>query len=173
MSRCLEHQEGDRLAARYPMSGLSPKYRLPSLLNPARRGRDRVSPTRTARPSYDVGKKCAAPMVPASVSASKTTTLLRRDQAMQLNQWPARRDGNGPFYFVINGASSLASTARYRTARFVLRSSTTAEIVPLPSRSLRCRRISSSAGIASSVFNWPTVQVSSASSRVSDRFLPL
>src|SRR6266403_299586 len=62
---------------------------------------------------------------------------------MQLNHRPARRDGTGPFYFAINGARSLASTARYRTARFVLRFSTAAEIVPLPSRSLRCRRLSS------------------------------
>src|SRR5207249_12247144 len=108
-----------------------------------------------------------------STSTPKTTTPLRRDQARQLNHWPARRDGNGPFYFAIKGASSLASTTRYRTALYLIRSNTAAEIVPLPTRSLHCRRMSSSAGIASSVLDWPTVQVSSASSRVADRSLPL
>src|SRR5437870_10384908 len=117
MSGCLDYPEGDRLALQYQMSDLSPKHCPPSPLNPARRARDRVSPTRMAWSFYDVGKRGAATMVPASALAAKTTTPLRRDPAMQLNHWPARRDGNGPFYFAINGASSLASTARYRTAR--------------------------------------------------------
>src|SRR5947199_254817 len=67
----------------------------------------------------------------------------------------------------------IAYRTRYRTARLLFRSNTAAEIVPLPTRSPHCRRMSSSAGIASSVLDWPTVQVSSASSRVADRSLPL
>src|SRR5882724_10349038 len=173
MLGCLDYPEGDRLALRYQMSDLSPKRCPPSLLNPAHRGRDQVSPARMARSFYDTGKKCGAMTVPASSLGSETPTPLRRDRAMQLNHRPARRDGTGPFYFAINGARSLASTARYRTARFVLRFSTAAEIVPLPSRSLRCRRISSSPVIASSVLNWPTVQASSARSRVAGRSLAL
>src|SRR5437764_5441929 len=172
-SRGLEHRGADRLAGPHQMSDPSPKHCPPSPPNPAHRGRDRVSPKQRAWPFYDIGVWCAAIVVPASAPTSTTTTPLRRDQAGQLRHWPARRDGNGPFYFGINGASLLPSRSRYRTARFVLRSSTAAEIVPLPTRSVRRRRISSSPGIGSSVLDWPTVQVSSAISRVAERSLSL
>src|SRR5437868_15545258 len=74
MSRCLDHREGDRLAGPHQMSDPSPKH-CPTLpLNPAHRGRDRVSPKRTARPFYDVGVRWAAIVVPASASTAKMTT---------------------------------------------------------------------------------------------------
>src|SRR5207237_726706 len=66
MLGCLDYPEGDRLALRYQMSDLSPKHCPPSLLNPAHRGRDQVSPARMARSFYDTGKKCGAMTVPAS-----------------------------------------------------------------------------------------------------------
>src|SRR5947207_226273 len=43
MLGCLDYPEGDRLALRYQMSGLSPKHCPPSLPNPVHRGRGQVA----------------------------------------------------------------------------------------------------------------------------------